>query len=488
MSFNSIVFAIFLPIVFILYWMLPHKYRWGVLLISSYYFYMSWNAKYVILILFTTAISYACAIALEKFDSIHKKRIACAATLIASLGVLLFFKYFNFFSNVIIDSLNSIALDLDPVILKIMLPVGISFYTFQTLGYVIDVYRGDIKAEKNFGIYATFVSFFPQLVAGPIERSRNLLPQIRQRHVFDYDMATYGLKLMAWGFFKKIVIADNLAPYVNQVYNNIDEYTGFAIVIAMVMFSFQLYCDFSGYSDIAIGTSKLFGINLMTNFKSVYFSSTIKEFWTRNHISLTTWFKDYLYIPLGGSKKGKFRHYINIMIVFIVSGFWHGANWTFVLWGGLHGALQILEDNILKIKSRTFFQLERKSFRAVSTWILMVIINYSILCTLLILFRANNINDAYYVITHMLDGVLEGSNYIFAGFSSVDISKATLLFLSFPVILLLLYEFFSLGFDLIGKVKEGKWFVRWCIYVLFVVIIVLFSYKEEGAAFIYFQF
>lgn len=284
MLFNSLIFAIFLPIVFAIYWAIPHRFRWPVLLVASYYFYMSYNPKYVVLILLTTGVSYLCALGLEKTDNVRKRKLILAASMVVCLGILFVFKYFNFVSFSLARALSRIAIPLKPITLKLMLPVGISFYTFQTMGYVIDVYRGDVKAEKNFGIYATFVSFFPQLVAGPIERTGNLMSQIKGKHEFDYNQAMYGVKQMIWGFFKKIVIADMLSDYVRMIYSDPRRFNGFALVLATIFFSIQIYCDFSGYSDIAIGTSKLFGINLMTNFKSPYFSTSIKEFWSRWHI------------------------------------------------------------------------------------------------------------------------------------------------------------------------------------------------------------
>lgn len=298
MLFNSFDFIIFLPIVFIIYWILPHKIRWILLLASSYYFYMSWNVKYILLIFFTTVISYVAARLLDKEENKKKRKWILGSTTILCLGVLLFFKYFNFLSKSISDFISLFAININPVTLNLLLPVGISFYTFQTLSYVIDVYKGDVSAEHHFGYYATFISFFPQLVAGPIERTSNLLPQIKENHKFDYSQVTYGLKLMAWGFFKKLCVADEIAVYIDVVYSSLDSSTGFDLLIAVLGFTMQIYCDFSGYSDIAIGTSKLMGVNLMANFRSPYFSVSIKEFWSRWHISLSTWFKDYVYIPL----------------------------------------------------------------------------------------------------------------------------------------------------------------------------------------------
>ena len=330
MLFNSMAYAIFLPLVFIIYWCIPSKYRWILLLGASYYFYMSWNPKYVVIIAFTTAVSYLCALALEKVSSQPLRKIIVFIALMLCLGVLFIFKYYNFTLKTI-----SHFISFEPKYLDFLLPVGISFYTFQTLSYVIDVYRKEIKAEKHFGIYATFVSFFPQLVAGPIERSGNLLPQIKEKHVFDIEKARYGIWLIVWGVFKKVIVADNLAVFVDQVYGDVYSYSGFSLVLATLFFTFQIYCDFSGYSDIARGSANLFGIELMENFKSPYFSESVKDFWSRWHISLSSWFRDYLYIPMGGNRVGTIRNCFNVLVTFLVSGLWHGASWNFVIWGGV---------------------------------------------------------------------------------------------------------------------------------------------------------
>ena len=312
MEFNSVEFAIFLPIVFAIYWAIPHKFRWMILLLSSYYFYMSWNPKYVVLILFTSIISYIAGrlLAINKNEKIRRCILIC--TLVACLGVLFFFKYFNFISESIVNAASCFALTMHSVTLNLLLPVGISFYIFQTLSYVIDVYRGNVQPEYNFGIYATFISFFPQLVAGPIERTTNLLPQINSEKKFDYDLAMYGARQMLWGFFKKTAVADVVAVYVDNVYGNLAQCTGLELCIAIFFFTIQIYCDFSGYSDIAIGSAKLLGIKLMTNFSSPYFSLSVKEFWSRWHISLSTWFRDYIYIPLVGNISSKKNNYLNL--------------------------------------------------------------------------------------------------------------------------------------------------------------------------------
>ncbi len=321
MLFNSLSFAVFFPIVFLLYWFLPHKYRWLFLLAASYYFYMSWSPKYMLLILFTTFVSYFSSIALERADNPAVKKGILGIGIAACLLVLFYFKYFGFFLQSIESVMKLFSMSLHPVTLHIMLPVGISFYTFQTLGYMIDVYRGALPAERHFGKYALFVSYFPQLVAGPIERSKNLLPQVQKIQVFQYDKAVNGILLMLWGFFKKIAIADSLAFYTDLVYRDVSSYHGLALIVAAVFFTLQIYCDFSGYSDIAIGSSKLLGIDLMTNFKSPFFVTSIKEYWAHWHISLSSWFRDYVYIPLGGNRVRKSRHYFNTFFTFSICPF-----------------------------------------------------------------------------------------------------------------------------------------------------------------------
>lgn len=479
MLFNSMAFAFFLPIVFIIYWSLPHKFRWVLLLAASYYFYMSWNAKYVFLILFTTIISYAAAVLMERSEHRRQKKWILAGTAILCLGVLFFFKYYNFVSESVASLLRLFAIPLRPLTVKLLLPVGISFYTFQTLSYVIDVYRGDARAERHFGHYAAFISFFPQLVAGPIERTNNLLPQIKAVHEFNYDQATYGLKLMAWGYFKKIVIADTLCAYVDRVYGAPREFQGFALVLATVFFTLQIYCDFSGYSDIAIGTAKLMGINLMTNFRSPYFSQSIKEFWSRWHISLSTWFRDYVYIPLGGNRVRRFRHAINLMITFLASGLWHGANWTFVVWGGIHGAAQVVENALIP--------REKRSSRGIVRWLrILAVFTF---CTLAwVFFVSDSIGDAFYVFGHLFDGISSPVRYLKDGFMNISMGEQELLMVAFCVLLLSIFDLLSLKRDVIEMVSRKGMVTRWLIYILFLLIIVFFSQKGIAAEFVYFQF
>ena len=339
MLFNSFAFAIFLPVVFILYWALPKKCQWAVILVSSYYFYMSWNVKYVFLILLTTVVSYITAILLEKEQNGKRRKFYLSVAFAFCLGVLFFFKYFNFISVSIAGIVQRFTISYSPFMINVLLPVGISFYTFQTLAYVIDVYRGDVNAEYHFGKYAAFISFFPQLVAGPIERTSNLLPQIKRENSFAYGQASYGLKLMVWGFFKKIVIADTLAVYVDMVYNNLHDYTGMILGIATIFFTIQIYCDFSGYSDMAIGLALMLGFRFKDNFNAPFKSQSPTEFWRRWHISLSSWLRDYIYIPLGGNRRGKARQYVNLTVTMLAGGLWHGASWMYLLWGGYNGAL-----------------------------------------------------------------------------------------------------------------------------------------------------
>lgn len=339
MLFNSIDFALFLPIVFVLYWFVTNR-NLGLqnflILLASYFFYGWWDWRFLSLILFSTIVDFTIGIQLEKTEQTSRRRLLLWTSILVNLGFLGFFKYYNFFLDNFIEAFSLMGMKFHASSLSIILPVGISFYTFQTLSYTIDVYRKNLKPTKDFIAFGAFVSFFPQLVAGPIERATNLLPQFYKKRVFDYDKAVDGCRQILWGLFKKVVIADNCAEYANIIFNNYEDYSGSTLLLGAIFFTFQIYGDFSGYSDIAIGTSRLFGFNLMRNFAFPYFSRDIAEFWRRWHISLSTWFRDYLYIPLGGSRGGTWMKVRNTFIIFIVSGFWHGANWTFIVWGALN--------------------------------------------------------------------------------------------------------------------------------------------------------
>ena len=484
MLFNSNAFYVFLPIVFTIYWLIPAKYRWGVLFISSYYFYMSWNVKYVILILTTTLASYGTALLMERTESRRKKKLCMATALLISFGILFFFKYFNFLSKSVTDLLEKIAIPVHETTLNLMLPVGISFYTFQTLSYVIDVYRGEVKACRHLGKYATFIAFFPQLVAGPIERTRNLLPQIEGEHTFHADKGIHGAKMIAWGFFKKIAIADTVAVYVDTVYNAAESFTGFPLLLATMLFTFQIYCDFSGYSDIAVGTAELLDIDLMTNFKSPYFSASIREFWSRWHISLSTWFRDYVYIPLGGNRRGVWRTRWNLMVTFLVSGLWHGANWTYVLWGGIHGLGQILEREWNRIFPP---KKEKRSWLRIGFTFLFV-------CVTWIFFRANTISEACYVLTHLLEGIGNPVAYLTDGYHAfrsagmIQVSGIkTLAICILCILVLLIYDYLDQTKSVWERMGALKKPLRYTVYFL-LLFVILYSRQLGEYEFVYFQF
>ncbi|MBR6328908.1 MAG: MBOAT family protein [Lachnospiraceae bacterium] len=375
MLFNSFSFLIFFPAVALVYFILPKKIRWVWLLVSSYYFYMSWNALYALLLFSSTLITWLAGILMSRFTgkdpgSLRKKKAVIAAGIVLNLGILAYFKYFSFLLNNIssITSRFNIPLNLPQV--DIVLPVGISFYTFQALGYAIDVYRGDTPVEKNFFRYALFVSFFPQLVAGPIERSGSLLKQVNESTSLSYENLRRGFMMTLCGYFLKVVMADNIAVVVDTVFGEPEKYTGAYVVLATVLFAFQIYGDFGGYSLIARGVAKMLGFNLMGNFDAPYMSASVSEFWRRWHVSLNKWFRDYVYIPLGGNRKGTVRKYLNVMAVFLLSGLWHGASWNFVIWGGLNGIFQVFEG-ILGIGSKKIKTDGQRIFRVIVTFVLV---------------------------------------------------------------------------------------------------------------------
>lgn len=486
MLFNSWQFAVFLPLVFFVYYALHHKYRWMWLLAVSYFFYMYWNPKLVVLISGTTLISYFCAIKVEETADRRGKKGWMLFGVLSSLLVLFFFKYFNFFAESVESVFRLLNLPVKDITLNLILPVGISFYTFQTLSYVIDVYRGDLKAERHLGIYALYVSFFPQLVAGPIERPGNLLPQLREETKFSYEDVTRGMKIMSWGYFKKLVIASSMAVYVDKVYDNVYEHPGFAMVLATIFFAFQIYCDFSGYSDIAIGAAKMFGKDLMINFKSPYFSKGIKEFWGRWHISLSSWFRDYVYIPLGGNRVSEVRHKVNLLITFLASGLWHGANWTFVVWGGLHGVYQVVETLWQKHFSSGKEKKEHWFAACVKT-----VVTFLLVCFAWIFFRANTIQDALFVVGNMFRNIRYFLPYLREGYDFLGLTKGKLAGLMLPVLVLFVYDYFDRKFDVIDKISSLAVWKRWLIYVVFLssmICLVAASYGNASQEFIYFQF
>lgn len=395
MVFNSFGFLWFFPLFLLLYRVIPLKVRWVMMLILSYIFYMGWQADLLYLILFTTLVSYVCGILIEKNAGKRRaQRAYMIIAIVASLAVLFFYKYFNFVAENISSLISVFGNEAPDLTLDLILPVGISFYTFQTLSYVIDVYKGTLPAERHFGYYALYVSFFPQLVAGPIERPENLLPQLKAKNPFTVNDTVMGLKFMLVGFFKKIVIADQVAVVVNTVYNNVggEEVNGLTVLIATLLFAVQIYCDFSGYTDIAIGCSRIMGIKLMQNFNDPYSATSIKDFWRRWHISLTSWFTDYVYIPLGGSRCKKWRHLMNIFIVFLLSGIWHGAAWTYIIWGVTHGIYQIVGNLIAKPKERLLSKMGlSNNSRGVK--IFNVTVTFILVSLAWMIFRANSLSD-----------------------------------------------------------------------------------------------
>ncbi len=473
MIFNSIPFAVFLPIIFILYWACPAKYRYIFLLAASFYFYMYMNPKYIFFLLGTTAVSYFLALALESAKDVFRKKLYLSIGLLALIGVLALLKYSNFVIE--IAGLPSPAI-------QFMLPVGISFYTFQTLGYLIDIYRRKYAAERHFGYYCLFVSFFPQLLSGPIGRGDVLLPQLKKKRTFDISQASYGIKLMAVGYYKKLVVAGLLAPTVDNIYDNPDNYIGLVYIIATIMFALQIYCDFSGYTDIAIGCAKLLGIELSENFKSPYFSRSIKEFWSRWHISLSTWFRDYFYIPLGGNRVGTFRHSLNLMATFLVSGLWHGAGLNYILWGGIHGLYQIMETLLGRNKK------DKQAKRTPLRDFCFTLLTFGAVCFAWVFFRANNLSHAWRIISLSFHEIGNLHNYLRTAIICLDMSYAYMLYLCIPVLLLMIYDYASLKINVIAWLSSRKPWVRYPVYMLFLLIILLFSEKGVSTEFYYFQF
>ena len=471
MLFNSIEFVIFLPIVFLLYWFVFNRnlrLQNAFVLCASYVFYGWWNWRFLILIAFTSLCSWTSGLIIEKYrEDKRKAKIVNAMNIVVNLLILGVFKYYNFFVHSFADVfLNGNS---DGLLLNVALPVGISFYTFQALSYSIDVYRGKLPATRDIVQFFAFVSFFPQLVAGPIERATNLLPQFSKQRIVNYEQLTNGLRQALWGLFKKMVIADNLAVYVNLVYNDVENYSGFPLIWATLFFAFQIYADFSGYSDIAIGVAKMFGFSLMTNFRQPYMSRSIKEFWNRWHISLSSWFRDYVYIPLGGNRVSYVRHCFNLIITFTISGLWHGANWTFVIWGLYYGILLVIEKiiGIKTIKTDTEFNF-RQTLRVGVTF-LLVVLGWS-------LFRANSLSDVGYIISH------------FAVFNSGIIGVPLVSEKTFVLLLLLIMLLFFVDF---GKVISNnvKFWKLWYYIVVSLMIIGIYIFGVfEEQSFIYFQF
>lgn len=470
MLFNSFEFLIFFPVVCIIYFSLKGKWRIPFLLIASYFFYMNWMPVYAVLIMTSTILTYYCGLLVEKHaENKPKKKAFLVTSLVINFAILFVFKYFNFINESVFGLLEYAGLRWSVPNLDVLLPVGISFYTFQAVGYSIDVYRGSIKAEKSFMTYALFVSFFPQLVAGPIERAKNLLPQFHEEHEFSYDNAIEGLKQMIWGFFMKLCVADVLSDYVNAVFNNVTQHNGTSMIVATIFFTFQIYCDFGGYSNIAIGAARVMGFNLMENFHRPYLSLNIKEFWKRWHISLSTWFMDYVYIPLGGNRVKYPRHLLNLMVTFLVSGIWHGANWTFVLWGGLHGTYQVIGNIWRKYVHKSDYSTAFSRFLGTIFCFILVAFAW-------IFFRANNVNDAFFIV-----------DKIFTDRGALFIDKSTFLY-GFVALFILIFKEVKDNFNWrINFMHSKSIVIRYISTAMLIVYIMLLGSFSSGQ-FIYFQF
>lgn len=481
MLFNSIDFAIFLPIVFILYWFVTNKnlrLQNALLLVTSYFFYACWDWRFLFLLIFSTLLDYYTGLKMQDAKDQKRKRFWFWLSITVNLGFLGMFKYYNFFAESFSEAISHFGIQVNTWTLKVILPVGISFYTFHGLSYVIDIFKDRIKAERNFIDYAVFVSFFPLLVAGPIERATHLLPQIKKERTFDYAKAVDGLRQILWGIFKKIVIADNCAEFANQIFNSSADLSGSILVLGAIFFTFQIYGDFSGYSDIALGTARLLGIDLLRNFAFPYFSRDIAEFWRRWHISLSSWFKDYLYIPLGGSKGGNWMRIRNTFIIFIVSGFWHGANWTFIIWGALN-ALFIMPSIIMNTNRNNLETVAQGKLLPTVKEFFQMAITFALAVFAWIFFRAENIGHA---IQYISDIFKHPGSFLLMG-----------IYWKYKTIIILISIFVLI--EWIGR--DGhyaisniglKWKrpIRYAMYYAIIIAIFWFGGKEQQ--FIYFQF
>lgn len=489
MLFNSIDFALFFPAVFILYWIFAKhlKARNTLILTSSYLFYGWWDWRFLFLIIISSFVDYYVGKWLNRTEDSKKRKGLLLISLFFNLGFLVYFKYTNFFIETFVDSFKLFGKDLEISTLQIILPVGISFYTFQTLSYTIDIYRKQLKPTKDWLSFFAFVSFFPQLVAGPIERASHLLPQFYKTYKFNYNQVKSGLLLMAFGLFKKMVIADRLAILVNQVYNNPSDYHGVEIVIATVFFAFQIYCDFSGYSDIAIGLARTMGFDLMKNFDSPYLSKSITEFWRRWHISLSTWFRDYVYIPLGGSRNGKYKTYANLFIVFLVSGLWHGAAMTFIVWGAIHGFIIVFEKAFYKQRIELFklLNINKDSFL---NKIIFIPLIFVIVCFAWIFFRANSFGDSKIVLKHLF--VNNFSNLTNDKIYELGLDKTDFLLSISLIFLLVLFEWTHKKLNIQRRLSNQFIAVRWATYLMicFAIVILGIYGNDQVSEFIYFQF
>ncbi len=483
MLFNSLEYLIFFPIVVGLYYAFSHKWRWALLLLASYYFYMCWKPEYIVLIMASTLVDYYAGLRMGKIKAKSKRKKYLILSIIVNLGILAGFKYFNFFGESVNLLFNQVNIFYQVPTFQVLLPVGISFYTFQTMSYSIDIYRGITKPEHHLGKFALFVSFFPQLVAGPIERSNHLLPQIHRKKTFDSQMVISGLKLMLWGFYKKVVIADRIGIYVSSVYENPTEHTGVPVILATALFAFQLYCDFSAYTDIARGSARIMGYDLMVNFKRPLIAKSITDFWQRWHISLTTWFRDYLFFALPAKKNNKILNWMlqrNILITYLLMGLWHGANWTFIVFGLIH-AFYIIFGSLTKRYRDTLNQWIGLQKVPAFFNLYSILVTFGLLCFSLFFFRANSISDSFMLISRSLHfgNIIE---------SFIDVLKnREVVFVILNIIVLLWAEQVHARKNLIELIANKPVIIRWSIYLGFIFFILIFGMINQQE-FIYFQF
>lgn len=459
-----------------IYFLINHKYRWFLLLTASCYFYMCFVPIYILILGFTIVIDYFAGIYIERSAG-KKRKWFLITSLVANIGVLAIFKYYNFFNENLTTILYGAGYDNPIPFLNILLPIGLSFHTFQAMSYTIEVYRGNQKAEKHFGIYSLYVMFYPQLVAGPIERPQNLLHQFYKEHDFNYERVIKGLKQMLWGLFIKVVIADRLALYVDAVYNNSELHTGKTLVLATVFFAIQIYCDFSGYSNIAIGAARVMGFDLMTNFNRPYFAKSISEFWKRWHISLSTWFKDYFYISLGGNKISIPRWYLNLFLVFLVSGFWHGANWTFIMWGALNGFYLVFALVTRNVREKMALKIGLKKNTTLNKFF-QITITFVLVCVSWVFFRVNNVTEGFAIIKKM---------FLFKGSFFID-SPAMMVYCFFGIAILFLVEYINeYKLEKFNFFQNNTWRIQEFSYASLIILILLIG-VFDGGQFIYFQF
>ncbi len=479
MLFNSLQFLYFFVVVTALYYLIDYRFRWILLLAASCYFYMAFVPIYILILGFTIVIDYFAGIFIENAHG-RRRKIFLSCSIAANIGVLAVFKYYNFLNDNLTVCSAVFTCRIPIPVLSILLPIGLSFHTFQAMSYTIEVYRGNQKAERHFGLYSLYVMFYPQLVAGPIERPQNLLPQLKENHQFDYERVTSGLRLMAWGFFKKVVIADRLAVVVNNVYANPYHFDGMALTIASFFFAYQIYCDFSGYTDIARGAARVMGIKLMENFNYPFHAKTIAGFWTRWHISLTSWFRDYLYKPLSRKNRGLGGYIYNTLVIFMLVGLWHGANWTFVIWGVINGLYLIIGHVVRRPWSAFLTKLGIRKYS-----ILSIIGTFCLVCLVTIFFRADTVAYAFYIVTHVFTCIPE--LFHFSHLQFMGVKNSYLVFSMVLIIFLETVQILNSRYSIFEKIVKQPAYIRWAVYYAALFIMGAYGIYEQRQ-FIYFQF